>query len=38
MLAGTAMRDGGEPNNTNPDNQEMFSKEHHNALWDDEEE
>lgn len=37
MLAGTAV--GGEkPKDENPDNQEMFSKEHNNGLWDNEEE
>lgn len=38
MLAGTAVGDGEKLKDENPDNQEVFSKEHNNGLWDNEDE
>lgn len=38
MLAGTALGDGDTTHNSNPDNNDMFSKEQRKGLWDDEDE
>lgn len=38
MLAGTTLGDGDKLQNTNPNNDDMFSKEQRKGLWEDDEE